>query len=131
MAGLIWFVQIVHYPLFRRVGPIGYAAYQEAHMHRTTIVVGVPMLLELASALGLFLVPADAAPRAMAFLGAGLLAIVWLSTATVQVPLHARLAKGFDSFAASRLVASNWVRTIGWTLRGVIAIGLLAVSPCV
>ncbi len=50
MTGLIWFVQIVHYPLFSSVGADGFVAYEAAHTARTTWVVGPPMLLEAGTA---------------------------------------------------------------------------------
>lgn len=31
LAGLIWTIQVVHYPLFPRVGREGFAAYEQAH----------------------------------------------------------------------------------------------------
>ena len=40
MVGLIWFVQVVHYPLMAKVGVQGYETYQQAHMRLTTWVVG-------------------------------------------------------------------------------------------
>ena len=45
------------------------------------------------------------------FLPAGLVAVNWHSTALIQVPLHRRLAGGFDPSAARRLVVTNWWRT--------------------
>ena len=50
MAGVIWIVQVVHYPLFARVGAAGYAAYQGAHVRLITYVVLPAMLVELATA---------------------------------------------------------------------------------
>ena len=32
MTGLIWFVQIVHYPLYREVPEDAFAAYQQRHL---------------------------------------------------------------------------------------------------
>jgi hypothetical protein len=52
-------------------------------------------------------------------------AVAWLSTAFVQVPLHAALpsAAGDERAALiARLVASNWLRTAAWTLRGVLLV---------
>ena len=46
MVGLIWFVQVVHYPLFAGVGDQASAAYQRAHMRKTTWVTLPPMLVE-------------------------------------------------------------------------------------
>jgi hypothetical protein len=45
MIGVIWFVQVVHYPLFSRVGPEKFSLYSEAHSRLTTYVVGPPMLV--------------------------------------------------------------------------------------
>jgi hypothetical protein len=50
MTGVIWFVQIVHYPLFSRVGQPGFSEYAREHVRRTGRVVAGPMLVELASA---------------------------------------------------------------------------------
>lgn len=46
MVGLIWFVQIVHYPLFKSVGESEFVEYQLQHQKLTTWVVAGPMLLE-------------------------------------------------------------------------------------
>jgi hypothetical protein len=56
MIGIIWFVQVVHYPLMALVGRDGYPAYQAAHSRRTTFVVMPPMLVE--SATGIWQAPA-------------------------------------------------------------------------
>jgi len=121
MTGLIWFVQVVHYPLFALVGKADFAAYERLHARRTGWVVGGPMLLELALALAL----AWSHGGAAAWCGLGLLGIVWLSTGTLQVPMHRRLEHGFDQVFHRRLVRSNWVRTIAWSLRGVLAVLML------
>lgn len=121
MTGLIWVIQVVHYPLFARVGAAGYREYQSAHQSLITLVVGPVMLLE-AGATALLLIERRSA---WTLGGAALLFIIWLSTALVQVPLHNDLSGGFDPAAHARLVQTNWVRTIAWTLRGVIALSLL------
>jgi sterol desaturase/sphingolipid hydroxylase (fatty acid hydroxylase superfamily) len=56
MVGLIWFVQVVHYPLFAAV-PAGepFAAYHRQHVRRTTWVVAPVMLVELVTAVALLL----------------------------------------------------------------------------
>jgi len=120
MTGLIWFVQLVHYPLLARVGRDGFAAYARAHQQRTTWVVVGPMLLEVASA-AVLLVQQAALRQSPAFLVAvGLLAAIWLSTFAMQVPLHQELARGQDERRIAQLVASNWVRTVAWSLRAVL-----------
>jgi len=126
MAGLIWFVQVVHYPLMGAVPAESFAAYEEAHRRRTTWVVCPVMLLEgLCAALLLWLPPGTPGSVLWLWIGLALLATIWGSTFAIQVPLHWRLASGFDREAWRRLVTTNWLRTFAWTARGAIALGLL------
>jgi len=122
MAGLIWFVQIVHYPLMGAVGSREFVAYEQAHTRRTTWVVGPLMLAEAVTAGMLAL----ARPGTLTLAGAALLAVIWLSTAALQVPLHRRLSSGRSDAAIASLVRGNWIRTAAWTARAAIALALLA-----
>lgn len=125
MIGIIWFVQVVHYPLMAGVGRDGYPAYQAAHSRRTTLVVMPPMLLEIATGAWLVLRPSPFFPASAAWTGLALLAVIWLSTFFLQVPQHGRLERGFDAAAHRRLVRGNWVRTVAWTLRGILVLAQL------
>lgn len=125
MTGLIWFVQIVHYPLMGTVGSSGYEHYQDAHMKRTTWVVAPLMLTELASAVALLFV-LDVTIWTIA--GLIMLILIWVSTAALQVPAHNRMLKGFDEHAHRRLVGTNWIRTLLWTLRAILACVLIGMG---
>ena len=124
LAGLIWCIQVVHYPLMDRVGPETFIEFHRQHSLRISLIVVAPMLVELATAVMLVALVPEGVPRALPALGLGLLAVVWVSTFAVQVPLHARLARGFDPRAHRRLVRSNWLRTAAWTLRAALAIAV-------
>src|SRR3712207_9046690 len=117
MVGVIWFVQIVHSPLFDRVGRGGFAGYSVAHSRLTGFVVGPPMLLEAATAVALVVRPPGDIPFLLPLLGLVLLAGVWLSTAFLQSPQHTVLAGGFVESSHRFLVATNWLRTVLWTGR--------------
>jgi hypothetical protein len=125
MVGLIWFVQIVHYPLMAQVGRDSFAHYEASHTARTTWVVAPLMLVEAALALFLAIRPPQGISALAAWLGCGLVGIIWLSTAFLQVPMHRRLAGGFDETAHRRLVALNWIRTAAWSARGMLVLGWL------
>ena len=118
MVGVIWVVQVVHYPLFAGVGGAGWAAYEASHQSRITLVVGPLMLAELATAVWLVLDRPAGVPAWAVVLGAALVGLIWASTAFVQVPLHSALGGAFDAEAHRRLVGTNWVRTVAWTARG-------------
>jgi hypothetical protein len=122
MVGVIWFVQVVHYPLFAGVGAAGFRGYAAEHGRRTTWVVAPPMLVELGTGLMLVWRRPDAMPAAWAWAGVALLAVVWAATFGLAVPRHAELGRGFDARAHRRLVRSNWVRTVAWTLRGALVV---------
>jgi len=127
MLGVIWFVQVVHYPLMASVGTEEFAAYEQAHARQTTFVVAPLMLVELATGIALaFGVAGGGAARW--WIGLALIALIWISTFALQVPQHARLASGFDAEAHARLVATNWIRTVLWTARAGIVLWSLAGS---
>ena len=125
MVGVIWFVQVVHYPLFGNVGIESFTAYSEDHSRLTTYVVGPPMLLEAATTALLIFLPPEPVPALLPWAGAVLLAVVWLSTALLQVPGHRTLGLGFDPGAHRFLVTSNWVRTVAWSARGILVLWML------
>ncbi|MBT8401088.1 MAG: hypothetical protein KJO98_11475 [Rhodothermia bacterium] len=125
MLGVILIVQVVHYPLFAQVGSSTFAEYEALHTSRITWVVAPLMLIELAAAVGLAVVRPPEVPSVPIWAGLILLAIIWASTAFIQVPLHNKLISGFDSAAHSRLVATNWLRTGAWGVRGLIAMLLV------
>ena len=120
MTGLVWFVQLVHYPLFQLVPPAALPAYEARHQQRTGWVVAPPMLLELVTTLAALRWRPPELPAAWAWAGATLLGIIWASTAFVQVPLHDALEKAHDASRLRTLVASNWVRTVAWTARAIL-----------
>lgn len=128
MCGISWFVQAVHYPLLRDSG--GDIRVHAAENRRRTAPVVIPfMLVEGAAAAVVAWAPPAGVPRAAALVGVGLVAAAWLSTALVQMPLHARLAReGHACGAAAALVRTNWARAALWTLRAALAAWMLAVS---
>lgn len=127
MTGLIWFVQIVHYPLFDRIGADETPRYCLDNRRLTTFVVVPVMLFEGAMAVALvWLLPASL--ELAAWTGVAMLMVLWGSTAVIHVPQHATLGKSFDASVHRRLVASNWLRTALWTARGVLALWLIAVD---
>ena len=125
MAGLIWFVQIVHYPLMGKVGERRTASYATDHANRTTFVVAPPMLLELAAATLFVWEQPPGVSFELAACGFGLVFLVWVATAVFSIPCHSRLQRSFDSGAHRRLVRTNWIRTIGWTARVPIVVLML------
>jgi len=122
MTGIIWLVQVAHYPLFDRIGRDQFVRYENDYTRRMGWVVGPSMLLELATALALVYLRGGW----LLWLGVALLAVVWLSTIFRQIPQHSRLERGFDAATHQALVRTNWIRTLAWSARSVLALAILA-----
>lgn len=126
LTGVIWFVQVVHYPLFHHVDRAQYGRFQRAHEARTTRIVGPAMAVELVAAIALTTLGWNRLAHPSLILGLLLLAVIWLSTALLQVPRHRVLEAGYDPQAHRFLTTSNWVRTGAWSTRSALAVLLFA-----
>jgi len=117
---LIWLVQLIIYPGFHRVSQDEFADYHRWYVIRISAVVLPLMLAELI--LTVWWVISDNY-SAVSILTSVLVLIVWLSTFILQVPIHNRLKAGRENILIQRLVRTNWIRTVAWTLKtGIVSI---------
>jgi len=125
LVGMIWTIQMVHYPSFASIEPSQFSEFQQKHSETMGWLVGAPWLIEGLSVLALFLLAPDNTTRVIAAVG-GILALVVIAvTITKSIPAHEILSGGFSQPAHDRLVSTNWWRTLSWTARGVVALLLL------
>ena len=116
LTGVIWTVQLVHYPGFGLVAPQEFDAYHKVHLARMGWVVMVPMVAE--SLLACLLVWQGRALGSSVWWSLGLVVLIWGVTFFVSVPFHNRLAAGgFNYIAIDGLTRTNWFRTLAWTAR--------------
>ncbi|MCE2809248.1 MAG: hypothetical protein LW850_15540 [Planctomycetaceae bacterium] len=123
LVGLIWVIQRVAYPAMEFVDPQPDRAVEaeKRHCDRIFLVVGPMMLFEGLLAGWLMLAGIKSGAWFLPAMGLFLLVIIWGSTAFIQMPMHDQLVKGPDPRLQRRLVQSNWIRTVAWTLRGIVA----------
>lgn len=117
MTALIWFVQLIQYASFARVGNASFVDFHAFHSNRITFIVAPLMSIELITAAALVWRPGKAMATWEVWVGLGLVVIAWASTALLQVPMHRRLGAGFEEASWRFLCRSNWVRTIAWSAR--------------
>lgn len=117
LVGLIWVVQILVYPQFRRVAPAEFRDYHFAHCFRIGLIVGPLLFVEAATAAWLLYAGRQAQPF---ILSTVLIPLIWLTTAIFQAPIHTRLGRSFDAPLIRRLILTNWIRTLAWTARGIL-----------
>lgn len=120
MAGLIWFVQVVHYPSFLDMEDSNFQQLHKNHVVRTGLVVVPPMLVELASSAMLVFFYTEL--PLINGVGFSLVLAIWLSTFLLQAPTHNRLQKKIDRSLVLRLIRTNWIRTVLWSLKALLSI---------
>lgn len=125
MVGVIWFVQIVHYPLLAVVPVESATSVAVEHQRRTGWVVMIPMTVEGVTTLLLLGLVPDGVAWFVPWLAGLPLAVALLATVLLSVPRHARMATNPDATVGRELVATNWIRTVAWTLRGLVTAGML------
>lgn len=125
MVGVIWFVQVVHYPLLSVVPVESAASVAVEHQRRTGWVVGAPMALEGVTTLALLVLVPEGVAWFVPWLAGIPLAVALGATIFLSVPRHERMARDPDAQVGKELVSTNWVRTIAWTVRGFIVGGMV------
>jgi hypothetical protein len=122
MTGLIWIIQLLHYPSYHYIQTEKFSDYQRFHTNQITYIVGPVMLFEMVSGAYLTLLNDWTRPWTLNFIG---LCLIWLSTLFFSIPSHNKLSGGFNPNDVSYLIKTNWFRTTTWTLRSLLLLYLL------
>ena len=115
MTGVIWVIQIVHYPSFHFIEKELYTAFQKFHMNKISIIVIPIMLAELITGMMLFLDKSSKSP--FLIISFVILVLIWLITGVFFTKAHNELMTGYQELVVNQLVVMNWIRTLLWTLR--------------
>lgn len=125
MAGIGWFVQTVHYPLFGYADAQRWTDFHAQHSRRTAWVVSVPWAIQGFSALALLVARPEGVSMPLIVVAVVLAGVTVVSTVALALPAHARLADGRDDDVIAQLVRRNWVRTIAWTAAAAVAAAMI------
>ena len=117
MTGLVWFVQVIHYPLYLKIKS-GFVDYELMHTRLTSRLTAPVMLIEMITTILMWWQWPSF--YVLNIVISFLLLVIWISTFLVQIPLHNKLCKAQDEMNCNRLVKSNWIRTIAWTVKSII-----------
>jgi hypothetical protein len=123
MTGVIWVIQIVHYPSFHFIEKELYTAFQKFHMNKISIIVIPIMLAELITGMMLFLDKSSKSP--FLIISFVILVLIWLITGVFFSKAHNELMTGYQELVVNQLVVMNWIRTSLWTLRLLLLIGFV------
>lgn len=124
LAGMIWTIQVVHYPLFDLVGD-DFAAYEAAHSARISFLLLGPWAVQGVTTAWVLLSRPTGVPWWMVLTAAALAAATVATTVFVSVPQHDVLGDGFDLTAHATLVRTNWWRVVAWSGHAALAVWML------
>lgn len=116
MFGVIWLIQLIHYPAFAFIEPAKFVDFHKRHSTVMGILVGPVMILELLT--GLWLLSLNM--NSWSVVNLVLVLALWGLTFLVSVPLHNQLATGFKLDVIHKLFSTNWPRTLIWTAKLII-----------
>ena len=116
LFGLIWTIQLAHYPSFWFISENDFADFHQHHTSSITVVVMPLMLLEL----GLVSWQAYQTSWNWVWVIPLLLVLgIWASTFFIQIPLHGKLEITKDLQVIKQLVQTNWIRTLLWSFKAI------------
>ena len=113
---LIWLIQLLHYPSFTFYEESHFPQAMLFHQRRISFIVIPLMFFEL------FLTGRSFYQAQNVYTTTCLIMLIgiWLSTFSLQVPAHEKLILKKDDQQIKKLVKTNWIRTILWSLKLVV-----------
>lgn len=112
LFGLIWTVQLVHYPSFHFVPD--FSAFHPHHTRSISFVVAPLMVTELGLAIWLVFRTGGEWVWVVAL---ALVIVIWIITFFRAIPLHDALSIARDPEGIDALIRVNWLRTLLWSVK--------------
>jgi hypothetical protein len=118
MAGVGWYVQLVHYPAFLDIEQGKWQSFHRKHSSMTGVVVIGPMILQGIGTGLMFLVGEWPSWFLAAMVVCFAFSFGW--TFFVSGPLHTKLSQQ-DKKVIRKLIRTNWPRAIAWSGQALLA----------
>lgn len=113
MTGVIWIIQLIHYPAFLYVDSEKWLGFHQMHVNGITPLVAPLMVGELGLSIYWVYINLTALP----IIHLAMVLALWGSTFLIQVPIHNQIEKRNDRDLIEKLIRTNWIRTLLWTVK--------------
>ena len=114
MVGVIWVIQLVHYPSFKYVNESDYIIFQKYHMSNISYIVFPVMFTELITALIILFFGEKSLFFVLSLI---YLFLIWIITGVLFTKYHSILKEGKDLMIIEKMIKANWIRALLWTMR--------------
>ena len=114
LMGVILITQFISYPLLKSIPKDSFIDYHATYTGYIAPLVGPLMVFEL---IVISILTFQDPTNTIHIASTTLVIMIWLSTFLIQVPLHNNLSKAFHLGKINKLIRSNWIRTLGWSIK--------------
>ena len=115
MVGVIWVIQLLHYPSFHFIQKSDYSKFQQFHMSRISFIVVPAMIIEFIT--GIMMLQFGFNSNFLFISSLIILLTIWGITFIFFTKMHQVLISGYNEIIVNRLISINWSRTLLWSLR--------------
>jgi hypothetical protein len=119
LLGVCWFSQLVHYPLYRKIKE-GFVQYERAQLRYLACLVIPLMIIETATAVMLITTRRQGVEVSLSIFNLIVLVVIWVITLLFHVKYLQSLTVRSSKRTISRLIGTNWIRTVLWTIKSCI-----------
>lgn len=117
MTGVIWLIQLIHYPSFSFIDKNKYSKFQTFHMNKITPIVGPIIILEVST--GFYLLYFFNSESIFFLINFLINILILMMTIIVFGTIHKKLIDGFKTSLFKKLISLNWIRTFLWSLKSI------------
>ena len=120
LLGVILTTQLVSYPLFLKVNIDNFKSYHNFYTKHISYIVVPLMLFEFF--INFYNLYHSSIIYPKFYISSLVLIFIWFSTMLIQLPLHININFYFSKIVIDKLIKSNWIRTVLWSIKLVILI---------
>jgi hypothetical protein len=117
IAGIMWFVQLVHYPLFNAIPARNLINYGYYHTRKISGIIKPLFIVDFTTLLLLLILLGSNLSTNLMMVNIVIFIITVILTQIVFIPIHQKLSKSPNSQTISQLIRLNWIRTLIWSLK--------------
>jgi len=117
IAGVLWFVQLVHYPLFNEIPAKNMVNYGYYHIQKISGIINLLFIVDFTTIVFLLLLVNSDLSATLMIINIAIFGFIVILTRITFLPIHQKLSKNPNSFLISKLINLNWIRTLVWSLK--------------
>jgi len=117
IAGILWFVQLVHYPLFNEIPAKNFINYGYYHSRKVSGIIKPLFIVDFTTLILLLILLGSNLSTNLMIVNVTIFIITIVLTQIIFIPIHQKLSKSPNSQTISQLIRLNWIRTLIWSLK--------------